>query len=102
MLFSRAKSRMIAPGDVVAAAERLHEADHAVHAEVLHSGDLPNSERWTQLRRVQTEARRSLLDASRKALGLGAAIEIGHVSNVRKANPCAGRPSREIDVEPSR
>ncbi len=51
--------RMIAPGDVVAAAERPHEADHAVHAEVLHNAELPTSEHWTQLRRVQADARRS-------------------------------------------
>jgi hypothetical protein len=53
------------PAEVVAAAEQLHEADHAVHYAALDDPAIPSPERWRALRDSQAAARSGLLDASR-------------------------------------
>jgi hypothetical protein len=71
--------RMIAPSDVVAAAETLHEADHAVTA-VLDATDIPDADTWAELRAQQWDARSAFVNQVRRSLGLGASAPIGHQS----------------------
>ncbi|MGW7680908.1 hypothetical protein ACWGID_09240 [Kribbella sp. NPDC054772] len=69
--------RLLAPSDVVLAAERLHEAGHQVSSAVFASNGLPSEEEWQQLRLRRRGAREELLDTARKTLGLGPAQAIG-------------------------
>lgn len=70
--------RMIAPSTVVAAAEALHEADHAVVDAALDGADIPLEEIWAQLRTMQWDARSAFVDQVRRSLGLDPAAPIGH------------------------
>ena len=70
--------RMIAPSAVVAAAEALHEADHAVVDAALDGSDVPGDDIWTQLRTMQWEARSAFVDQVRRSLRLGPSAPIGH------------------------
>lgn len=70
--------RMIAPSNVVAAAEALHEADHAVVDAALGGSDVPGEDIWGQLRTTQWEARSAFVDHVRRSLGLGPSAPIGH------------------------
>ena len=72
--------RMIAPSTVVAAAEALHEADHAVVDAALAGPDVPDEDIWAQLRTMQWEARSAFVDQVRRSLGLGPAAPIGHTT----------------------
>ena len=68
--------RILAPQDVVHAAEALHVADFAVSTTVLTSDPLPSEEDWRKLRDTQRAARAAMLVAIRKSLGLGDAAPI--------------------------
>jgi hypothetical protein len=70
--------RMIAPSSVVAAAETLHEADHAVVEAALDRCDVPDEDAWAQLRATQWEARSAFVDPVRRSIGLGPGAPIGH------------------------
>jgi hypothetical protein len=72
------KLRMIAPSSVVAAAEALHEADHAVVDAALDGPDVPDEDNWRQLRMMQWTARSAFVDQVRRSLGLGPSAPIGH------------------------
>lgn len=73
--------RIIAPNNVISAAEKLHEADDAVRDSIFLSTVELSEEERRDLRRRRTEAREALLDAARKTLGLGKSHPIGALIN---------------------
>lgn len=76
---SLTRLRLIAPAAVVVAAERLHEADHAVHDAALDGPvEDPEPDRWARLRQDQARARESLLDSARRSLREGAGPPVRH------------------------
>lgn len=70
--------RLLAPWAVIVAAERLHEADHAVQDRVLGESEVPADAEWTHLRHEQALARTELLNAARRALGERDGPPVGH------------------------
>ena len=71
------KLRMIAPSSVIKAAEKLHEADHAVTEAALESVDVAGDS-WSQLRSEQRTARGVFVDQGRRSLGFGQGAPISH------------------------
>ena len=69
--------RILAPRDVVSAAEQLHLLDARVSAAALGSDPLPDAEAWNEMRRAQRAARAAMLAEIRKSLGLDEAAPIG-------------------------
>src|SRR5262249_39723209 len=76
------RRRWLAPAQVVVAAERLHNADNAIHIAVLSDGELPELDQWATLRQTQRRAREDLLTAARGGLGLDAAQSIGPLARI--------------------
>jgi hypothetical protein len=76
--YALTRLRIIAPSTVVAAAEALHEADHAVVDAALDGSDIPREEIWAQLRTMQWDERSAFVDQVRRLLGLDPAAPIGH------------------------
>lgn len=70
--------RMIAPADVVVAAEELHEADHAVVDVALETSSAVDEGAFAQLRSKQWEARSAFVAQVRRSLGLSQGAPIGH------------------------
>jgi len=83
--------RMIAPPTVVAAAEALHEADHAVVDAALDESGLPAEDAWKQLRTMQWSARSAFVDQARRSLGLAPGA-LNWSRDLRKM--CASRQKR--------
>ena len=71
--------RLVAPADVVQAAEGLHQADHRVWESAL--GLTSESSDWQLLRDLQATAREELLRISRRRLGLSPAAPLQHSSS---------------------
>lgn len=79
---SLTRLRLLAPADVVIAAERLHDADNAVHTAALNEVDVPDLHRWSELRHAQQQARERLLTAARNTLGLNSAQPIAPTARI--------------------
>jgi hypothetical protein len=69
--------RMIAPSNVVEAAEALHEVDHAVVNTAVASSAVPDDGIWKQLRQSQWSAQSAFVGQARHSLGLGPSAPIG-------------------------
>jgi hypothetical protein len=69
--------RILAPRDVVSAAEVLHLLDARVSAAVLGSDPLPDAEAWNEMRRAQRAARAAMLAEIRESPGLDQAAQVG-------------------------
>jgi hypothetical protein len=89
--------RLLAPADVVAAAERLHTADHRVQSDALNKPKLPLVAQWAELREEQRTAREQLLVVARRALGLGPAQPINMSTLGTLTDLVTGRNSVEAD-----
>ena len=79
---SLTRLRLLAPAAVVTAAERLHDADNAVHTAALNDVAVPDPDHWAELRGAQQEARERLLTAARNSLGLGPAQRISRTARI--------------------
>lgn len=90
MLRALTRLRVIASADLVAEAERIHEADFA-RAQMLLASELSEDE-WSRLGRARNEARAELLASARKAMGLkSAAVINSHRMRIPYREP--GKPA---------
>jgi len=78
--------RILAPREVVSAAEALHTADYQVSTAMLSSDPLPSEEDWKYMRDTQRAARAAMLVEIRKSLGLGDAAPIGRLPGQLETN----------------
>jgi hypothetical protein len=70
--------RLLGTPSAVAAAERLHTADHEVTRYAFETNRPNSDDRWRDLRAQQRQSREAVIEAARAALGLGDTAPIEH------------------------
>lgn len=85
--------RILAPNELVASAEHLHDLDDRITERLLSARQLPTLDEWSPLADARMDARTEVLNAARRGLGLGAARDFRPTRH-RMSLMSSGDPTR--------